>query len=532
MEIRVQDPVVPGDLKTEGIAEGKMSEKADLNLDVEVLNANEKLIAGEIVLNQVAAQTQAMKEEAKVVESENTEKSRSVRDTASVSDSPEVWDEEEWKEAFREITDWNSSETLPLSEELRQLARIYEELLLLVLTHGSQEGGEAQQLNQGLSALMQKLLMSRLGDLELLLSNYGSAISINALRAAICRSVMGKNYTEAELNLVFGPRDLAGKPTGAVREGGIRTPVSPGDDETGMGIIYQPAGSGTIKNNPGYAKNLMKETSLVILDKGTSFKRKAEKTQGARLTISPLKSGRVYEISDLEAAQRFASYINREGNLFRAAGLTGKSEELWGFLAALMSIKSQIFVSYLGVDKGIAMDLREAGDRMTDELVQEMVSQSALKYSGAGGRKPVFEAKDVYKIFYYMMNLYQTKADVNETANKGIRYAYQQFLKKKEVSETRREPEPFFTRDKKEPAEDFKEGRRLIERDWKEFSELLNSEHSSEMPQGVLVLSPWGMLAEPEMVMERSDSNISTAFLLGGGIALVILIAIFSFIWF
>ncbi|WP_349672404.1 hypothetical protein [Lacrimispora sp.] len=528
MEIRAQDSVVPGELKTEGIAEGKVSGKADLNLSVEALKTNEKLIAGEIVLNQVAAQTQSMKEEAKS-ESEKTEKSRSVRDTASVSDSPEIWDEEEWREALHEITDWTPSETLPLSEELKELARIYEELLLAILTHGTQEGQETGELNQELSVMLQKLLMSRLGDLELLLSNYGSAVSINALRAAICRSVTGKNFTEAELNQIFGRSGVEGKQAVASNNGGIRTPVTTVDNETGMGIIYQPTASGTIKNNPGYARNLMNEISLTILEKGGPFKKIAGKAQGASLTISPLKTGRVYEISDLEAAQRFASYMNREGNLFRISGLSGKSEELLGFLAALMSIKTQIFVSGLGAEKGIAMDLREACDRMTDELIQEMVNQSSLKYSS--GRKPVFEVKDVYRIFYHMMNLYQNKADVNETANKGIRYAYQQFLKKKEVSEIKGEPEPFFTKGKKEPSEDFKEGRKQIERDWNGFTEYINNGYSSDIPQGVLVLSPWGMLAEPDTSREESHGNISPAFLLGGGAALVILIIILSFIW-
>jgi hypothetical protein len=131
-----------------------------------------------------------------------------------------------------------------------------------------------------------------------------------------------------------------------------------------------------------------------------------------------------------------------------------------------------------------------------------------------------------------MMNLYQNKADVNETANKGIRYAYQQFLKKKEVSEIKGEPEPFFTKGKKEPSEDFKEGRKQIERDWNGFTEFLNNGQSTDMPQGVLVLSPWGMLAEPETSREVSDGNISPVFFLGGGAALIILIIIISFIWF
>lgn len=527
MEIRVQDPAVPGDLKAEGTPEGKMSEITDLN--------PKGIITGEILLNEAIAQTQAIKEEAKAEQSEKSDKpkqSGADRDTASVRDSSDLWDEEEWKEAFREITDWCPSETIPVSEELNRLAKIYQELLLAVLTHGTQEGEEADRLNQELSLLLQKLLVSRLGDLEQLFKNYGSAVSITALRAAVCRSVMGKNLTEAELNQMFGGRDLTGSSAEAVNESGIRTPVPDNENEVNTGIIYQPAGAGTIKNNPGYAKNLMKETSLMILERGVSLKGKAGKNHGASLTLSPLKTGRIYEIKDLETAQRLASYLNREGNLFKLAGLTGKSEELWGFLAALMSIKSQIFASSLGLEKGLAMDLREAGDRLTDKWIQEMAVRSSRNNSGASGRKTVFETKDVYKIFYYIMSLYQTKADVNEAANKGLRYAYQQFLKKKEITENTREPEPFFTKDKRNPAEDFKEGRKLIERDWNEFSEFLSSGNFKEVPQGVLILSPWGMLAEPETDTARSEGILSPVFLAGGAAAIVILILIFTFIRF
>lgn len=525
MEIRLQDPVVPGDLKAEGTPEGNMSEITELN--------PKGIITGEILLNQAIAQTQATKEEAKAEQSEKSDKpeqSGSDRDTASVRDSSDLWDEEEWYEAFREITDWCPSETIPVSEELNRLAKIYQELLLAVLTHGTQEGEEADRLNQELFLLLQKLLVSRLGDLELLFKNYGSAESITALWSAVCRSVMGKNLNGAELSQIFGGRELTGKSADAVNESGIRTPVPDKENEANTGIIYQPAGAGTIKNNPGYAKNLMKETSLMILERGVSLKGKAGKNHGASLTLSPLKTGRVYEINDLETAQRYASYLNREGNLFKLPGLTGKSEELWGFLAALMSIKSQIYASSLGLEKGLAMDLREAGDRLTDEWIQKMAAGSSRNYSGAAGRKPVFDTKDAYKIFYYIMNLYQTKADVNEAANKGLRYAYQQFLKKKEITENTREPEPFFTKGKRNPAEDFKEGRKLIERDWNEFSEFLSNGNFQEVPQGVLILSPWGMLAEPEIDTERSGGEFSPVFLAGGAAAFVILILIFAFL--
>jgi len=535
MEIRVQDPAVPGEMKADGSTEGKVSETAEISKEAEspkdVTAALEtektkmKIVSGEALLEGAVQETKESQSQEKA---EDPDRNRYSRDTASVSESVEIWNQEEWDNVWVEILTWSPSSGLSLEDELGQLGKIYQTLLSAILSHGTQGGTEDQteRLNLVLSQTLKKLIHTRFDELELLLNNFGSSGSITALRSAVYRNVTGNNLTEAELNQFFG-NDCPDKGQDRLPESVIRVPVSEAGNENSMGIIYQPTSSGLVKNNPDYVENLMKETSTVIVDRSVSLKRKAGKAQGANLTISPMKTGRVYEKGDLEAAQRFAAYMGRGGNLLKLAGITGKSEELWGFLAAIMTIKSHMFVSYLGVEKELSIDLREASDRMIDDLIQELAEQSEMRYSRAYGKKPVYDVKAIYKVFYHMMNLYQTKRDLNEAVNKGIRYAYQQFLKKKENSENHREPEPFFTKEKKDPAEDFKEGKKLIERDWKEFSNLLNN-CFSEIPQGVLILSPWGMLAEPENTVERSESTLSPVFLIGGGAVFVIaIIALF-----
>jgi len=539
MEIRVQDPAVPGEMKADGSTEGKVSETAEISKEAEspkdVTAALEtektkmKIVSGEALLEGAAQETKESQSQDKA---EEPDRNKYSRDTASVSESVEIWKQEEWDKVWAEILTWSPSSGLSLEDELGQLGKIYQTLLSAILSHGTQGGAEDQteRLNLVLSQTLKKLIHTRFDELELLLNNFGSSGSITALRSAVYRNVTGNNLTEAELNQFFG-NVYTDKGQGRLPESGIRVPVSEAGNENSMGIIYQPTSSGLVKNNPDYVENLMKETSTVIVDRSVSLKRKSGKAQGANLTISPMKTGRVYEKGDLETAQRFAAYMGRGGNLLKLAGITGKSEELWGFLAAIMTIKSQMFVSYLGVEKELSIDLREASDRMIDDLIQEMVKQPEMRYSGASAKKPVFDVKAIYKVFYHMMNLYQTKRDLNEAVNKGVRYAYQQFLKKKENSDNHREPEPFFTKEKKDPAEDFKEGKKLIERDWKEFSNLLNN-CFSEIPQGVLILSPWGMLAEPENIVERSESSLSPAFLIGGGTVFAIVIIVLLLLMF
>jgi hypothetical protein len=127
-----------------------------------------------------------------------------------------------------------------------------------------------------------------------------------------------------------------------------------------------------------------------------------------------------------------------------------------------------------------------------------------------------------------MMNLYQTTKDLRETANKGIRHAYQQFLKKKESLENREDSGTFFTKEKKDPKEDWKEGKRIVERDWKEFLAFMGREDSGGIPLGVLELSPWGMLAETEKLSKEKGGGAGPVFL-AGAVAVIFILVLFWF---
>ncbi len=454
----------------------------------------------------------------------------SSRDRASVSDESGHYKEGQEDDsdpdlAWKTIKSWIPSPERELADELRDLTVIYKELLLAILEHTSEgeRQGKLSALEEMVPDLLAKLLNVSLGELEALLQNFGSQSARNALRAALYYNVTGNALSERELEQVF-KGVLKGAEAMEEGQGGIRIPVNKSENQGEQGIIYQPAGEGRIKNDAGYSRRMLKEAYISVIDGKNRKGAESEKVFGAKVSISPMAEKNLYTPADLALAERFAAYMNHSGNLLGASALSGGSEELYGFLAALMAMKSLAFGMYSGIDKGLASDLRDSIDRMIDFYIQEQDQRIANRSRGLEGRRQSFQPKEAYKIFYYLMNLYQTTKDLQETANKGMRHAYRQFLKKKEGLRDGDESSFFFSKGKKDAIEDWKEGKRQIERDFREFQTFLNGQDQNGMPFGVLELSPWGMFAEPKNKPDRGPVPASSLFLIGGAAVFLILL--------
>jgi len=534
MEIKAQDQPSATAPKGEPAA-------VDIQRAVEEEDLKGRIEASERFMEELSRSVEENREKKSEEGGEDRRETRSARDTAALSDESayyklstdelsdldKMWGKEEADLAWEDILSWSPSDLKPLPEELEYLAVIYKELLQAILENTTAKVQEDQlaALENVLSDIFMKVLEARMGELKILFGSFGSHSSMAALKAALYRSVTGNTLSSLELNRVFEEQEHAGD-TADLNPGSIRIPVNESGNEAEQGMIYQPAGEGRIKNDPRYAWRMRREVPLSALD-GSSFP--GNKTSGAKASISSMGKNTVYSPSDLESAEGFAGYINHKGNLLRGSGLSGGSEELYGFAAALMAIKSQTFAAYSGINKGLAADLREAVDRMIDYYIQEAFKQSEGAMKRLGGRNTLFQPRAAYKVYYYMMNLYQTTKDLRETANKGIRHAYQQFLKDKECLETKDDSGSFFTKDKKDPREDWKEGKRIVERDWKEFLSFMGREDLGGIPLGILELSPWGMLAEPELSPRGKGGSISPVFLAGAAIAILILFFIMFF---
>lgn len=475
---------------------------------------------------------------------------RSERDTVTFSDegtyyyrlSPEeladldkMWGKENAELAWKDLLNWEISVAEPISDQLSRLAEIYEKLLADIMGHtiGAVKEQQLSALKQVLSDVLLETLLTRLGKLDGLLRNYGSVAAQTAVKAALYRSVTGVSLSEKELEQFFGSDERASdgssQNSDSVRNltENIRLPINDGEEGLEQGVIYERAGKGQIKNSTQYAKRMQEDQGISVWGKkkGT-MNRPAEGEWGANAAISPKELNSVYTSKDLELAEDFAQYITRRGNLFISSELSGKSEELYGYLAAIMAIKGQTFSAFSGVDRGLAFELREAVDRMIDFYIQK-----AWKQSGYINHKtPSFEPKAAYKIYYYIMNQYQTTGNLQEAANKGIRQAYRQFLKKKECRTREEESGSFFTRMRGDMNRDWKTGKQILEKDWREFLAFLGRGDLSNIPVGVLSLSPWGMFAEPERDMQdKAAANpVPIQGVLAGVIILLILLCFFG----
>lgn len=439
--------------------------------------------------------------------------------------------EEDLKAALKAMEEWVPSFDKTIEEELDNLAAMYKELFRSILGQGLEEGVEGQIsfLDERLSNLLLKLLNSRLGELEALLDTFGSPEARDAMRKAVYYNVTGKSIDKKELHMIF--KYLSNTDT-VSKEGqdGISVSTNKPQGQRKQGMIYQPDGTGRIKNEPGYAGRLAKESYLSLSHVKLKTGQEYDNASGARVSISPMAEKNIYSSQDLTLAELYAKYINHSGNLFTSPVLSGRSEELYGFLSALMTIKTNAFCINSGIDKGLAAELREAVDRMIDFYIQEEYNRSSDSGIRREGQKPFFQPKNVYKIFYYVMGLYHANGDIWESANKGIRQAYRQFLKKQEGIKVSEEATSFFSKEKKDAREDFKAGKRYLEQDFKEFTDLLSSLNENGVPLGVLELSPWGMFIEPEVSLDKQKSPGSSMLLVGGSVILLIFIFVLVFL--
>ncbi len=537
MEIKVQEPPSAGAAMAEPVAQEIQQAVAEAGKIGEI-EADGRFIEE---LTEAAKENE---EKTSRNSTEDSKDSRAQRDTAALSyesrhyklspdelsDLEKMWGREEADLAWEDILNWSPSAAKPFTDELSELSAIYDQLLHAILTNttaGVREG-QLTALDQILSDILLELQNTCMGELYSFFSNFGTSGSVKALQAALYRSVTGNSPNHRELELVFKDTFRSAEKSdtapGTGKEGSIHTPVYDMKSVQKQGIIYQPAGAGRIRNNSQYAARIQKEAATGAWGGKTTEGSAYAKAYGAEASITAVGKNSVYAPRDLDLADRFAGYMNHAGNLFEMEVLSGGSEELYGFLAAIMCIKSQTYAGIFSMDPRVFSDLREAVDRMIDYYIQKAFRQSGEAHQErTGSRTRVFEPKAAYKIYYYMMNLYYSSGSLQETANKGIRHAYQQFLRKKEAMRGEEDSRSFFTTEKPDAKEDWKEGKRVLERDWKEFLDFSCREYPGGISPEVLELSPWGMLAEPETHSD-SQGTVNPMFTLGAVGAVLLLI--------
>ena len=119
-----------------------------------------------------------------------------------------------------------------------------------------------------------------------------------------------------------------------------------------------------------------------------------------------------YTGKELARANRFAAHINGSGNLLNHSGISAKNDEVVGYLAAITSIKGEMFAASSGRQNAMNVPIKSAVNQMVDYYLNR---------------------KGIYKVYDYTTNVYEKTGSSQRAMEEGLEYAYRLFQEKKEM---------------------------------------------------------------------------------------------------
>lgn len=276
------------------------------------------------------------------------------------------------------------------------------------------------------------------------------------------------------------------------------------------GMIYQPAGKQGVRfgqachTQQNSWKEQIRQRNEVI---SNSWKGIAENTfkQGS----SNFCCGR-----ELEKANRFASHLDGSGNLFKNPGITARNEEVTGLLAAVMSIKGQVYAKESKQGTSIALALERAIEKIT------------LQY---------LNRKGASNVYYHTLSAYKQTQNAQKAIEKGQEYAYRQFQKKQGDPAYQKSPHyskesGFFRAMTKNisPEKGFALGSSILQKDWQNFLTIIRNRQDPYSSRAD-IYSPWGMLADTKTHLPDSGGTVGKILLGAAVLAILCALAIACF---
>ncbi len=276
------------------------------------------------------------------------------------------------------------------------------------------------------------------------------------------------------------------------------------------GMIYQPAGKQGVRfgqachTQHNSWKEQIRQRNEVI---SNSRKGIAENTfkQGS----SNFCCGR-----ELEKANRFASHLDGSGNLFKNPGITARNEEVTGLLAAVMSIKGQVYAKESKQGTSIALALERAIEKIT------------LQY---------LNRKGASNVYYHTLSAYKQTQNAQKAIEKGQEYAYRQFQKKQGDPAYQKSPHyskesGFFRAMTKNisPEKGFALGSSILQKDWQNFLTIIRNRQDPYSSRAD-IYSPWGMLADTKTHLPDSGGTVGKILLGAAVLAILCALAIACF---
>ena len=495
--------------------------------DARLAGKSAKLAAGQVLIEEAARHAAEMKEEILKESASRKEENKDERDrTEEKRDASELSEQSKWfgiekrllkdedikwtlemmKEQWEAFQNWIPAGDRELSEHLDELSRLYLALLEAILTHtaGEEQALQIDRLNEVLVLKLTLLMDVDLKDLMDMLEQTGQKETLNLIKSSVYKQTTGESISARAAGRFFarGNVNSTGNNTRYFMPESQGQGAVSGRGKNGMYTASaSPASAGGLSaaSEEGRFYELTKDRN-VRMSQSLDIRRQSgelQMSQRARNVSSARGSGSVIAGGngsllgsktmpggkELAGANRFAAHMNGSGNLFTNPAINARNEEVLGLLAAVTSIKGQIYAANSGRNNAVNSSLRNALNQMIDYYLTQ---------------------KGAYKVYGYTSNVYEKTHSPQKAIEEGIEYAYRLFMEKKGDAVYRQqaaysEEAGFFQKLLKGQSAqaELLRGMRLLEGNWRDFLKSIGESEKKGITLKMQKHSPWGMLMEP-----------------------------------
>lgn len=494
--------------------------------DLQLVRQQAEMKAGEALFREVSRKITEQREQSQADDTDQETESGQPKDTADIySTRPQPYSSgagsadqvlkwllemagEDW-EAFLE---WLPDPSLPLPDQLQELSRLYLKLLEYALKYAEGEN-QTEQLARLDSLLAEKLNLvmdQNLEALTSLLEKTGENAALDSIRSSLYRQTAGQTLSPQAAHILFAQGTPAQTSARVSVHSQTDRSLTASPSFSGEGMIYQPSR----KQNARFQQACHTQESSWKQQLG----QRQETIRNARNGIAPNTFRQTGPAScsgrEMEMANRFSAHVNGSGNLFRNPDITARNEEVTGLLAAVMSIKGQVYTEKAGQTSSLALSLQNA------------IAKIVKQYLGRRG------AADVYN---HTLTAYRQLKSPQKAIQAGQDYAYQRFREKQrdpafQKSAPYAREAGFFRSflNKLSPEKEFSLGAGILREDWQNFLHTLGTLQYASYLSRAAGHSPWGILASPG-ASQMSIGETTVKILLG--VSVVILIGVLAVVW-
>lgn len=505
--------------------------------DARLAGKSAKLAAGQVLIEEAARHAAEMKEEILKESASRKEENKEKRDrTEEKRDASELSGRSKWfgierkllkdedikwtlemvKEQWEAFQNWMPAGDRELSEHLDELSRLYLALLEAVLTHttGEEQALQIDRLNEILALKLTLLMDVDLKDLMDMLEKTGQRETLDLIKSNVYKQTTGESISARAAGRFFarGNVNSTGNTRYFMPESQGQGAVS-GRGKNGMYTASaSPASAGGLSaaSEEGRfyeltkGRNVRMNQSLDIHRQSGELQmsQRSRNVSDARGNVSVMRGGNGNDGllgsktmpggKELAGANRFAAHINGSGNLFTNPAINARNEEVLGLLAAMTSIKGQIYAANSGRNNIVNSSLRNALNQMIDYYLTQ---------------------KGAYNVYGYTSNIYEKTKSPQKAIEEGIEYAYRIFMEKKGDAVYRQqaaysEEAGFFQKLLKGQSAqaELLRGMRLLEGNWRDFLKSIGESEKKGITLKMQKHSPWGMLMEP-MSLEKDKGE-------------------------